>query len=431
MGRFAIRGVIEGFYGNPWSGEQRLAIIPRLARYGYNAFVYGPKDDRFIREDWRLPYDEAGLGYLLRLQQVCQGYGMALWYLLAPCFSIQYSDPDEFRALGAKYGQLYGLGVRTFGLLFDDIPETLQHPADRDAYASLVAAHIDLTNRLDDFLKALDPGNALVVCPTEYWGDGRHGYLGALGQGIPDGVAMFYTGETICAHTLDTENAQRFARLTGKKPLYWDNYPVNDANMTQEYHIAPIIGRSSDLWRYADGLVVNPMEYIESSMIPLYTIGEYLTDPEGYDPAAGHRRAIADVLGPDYVEAAQALSDMCYKSALTRHGEQFPEHGPGSSHHDLFLDLVALGRAPALIAWARDTGALLRSLEGCPNGAFVEESCPWRQSALCFCSAVEQDVQAGGVAALLAYLGDPMDVMKYEAERLIERIRTGCLPCAT
>ena len=53
---FAIRGVIEGFYGHPWSHEQRLRLIDFLAARGMNTFVYSPKDDPLVRRDWRLPY---------------------------------------------------------------------------------------------------------------------------------------------------------------------------------------------------------------------------------------------------------------------------------------------------------------------------------------------------------------------------------------
>jgi hyaluronoglucosaminidase len=428
---FGLRGVIKGFYGRPWSAQQRLDVIPRLARYGFNVFVYGPKDDPYICERWREPYAAQGLAYLGALKATCDAHGMALWVLLAPGFSISYADPADFQALLAKYRQVYGLGVRRFGLLFDDIAETLQHPADQRAFTSLVEAHLSLSKRVYGALRSLDAANALVVCPTEYWGDGRRGYLPALGRGLPPEVGLFYTGDTICAHTLDADNARRFAALTGRQPLYWDNYPVNDANMTREFHIAPLTGRSSDLWQYAQGLVANPMEHLESSLIALYTIGDYLTHPTAYDPEASHARAIADVVGPAHVPAVRALSQMCYKSALTRHGEQFPPDGPGSGHHQLVLGLLARRDGAGLLAWARETGALLASLEDGPNRAFLVESGPWRASALAFCHALEADLLTGRPEALCAYRDDPQDVMQYEARLLIEGLRTGSLACAT
>jgi len=52
---FANRGVIEGFYGPPWSHQDRLDMIRFMGRVGMNMYFYGPKDDPFHREKWREP----------------------------------------------------------------------------------------------------------------------------------------------------------------------------------------------------------------------------------------------------------------------------------------------------------------------------------------------------------------------------------------
>lgn len=36
------RGVVEGFYGNPWSHETRLSILDFMGRHKMNSYVYGP-----------------------------------------------------------------------------------------------------------------------------------------------------------------------------------------------------------------------------------------------------------------------------------------------------------------------------------------------------------------------------------------------------
>ena len=59
---FRFRGVVEGFYGTPWSHETRLSILDHMGRYKMNSYVYGPKDDPYHNvPDWRKPYpaDEA------------------------------------------------------------------------------------------------------------------------------------------------------------------------------------------------------------------------------------------------------------------------------------------------------------------------------------------------------------------------------------
>ena len=65
--QFAIRGLVEGFYGNPWTWEMRLSVIHRLARLGFNAYFYGPKDEPLVCARWRDPYQAADLARLRQL----------------------------------------------------------------------------------------------------------------------------------------------------------------------------------------------------------------------------------------------------------------------------------------------------------------------------------------------------------------------------
>ena len=39
------RGVVEGFYGAPWSHEVRLSLIDFYGRNKLNTYIYGPQDD--------------------------------------------------------------------------------------------------------------------------------------------------------------------------------------------------------------------------------------------------------------------------------------------------------------------------------------------------------------------------------------------------
>ncbi len=48
-----LRGVVEGYYGRPWSDEARRDVIRAIGREGMNAFVYGPKNDPYHRDRWR------------------------------------------------------------------------------------------------------------------------------------------------------------------------------------------------------------------------------------------------------------------------------------------------------------------------------------------------------------------------------------------
>jgi hypothetical protein len=51
-------GVIEGFYGRPWSKNQRLELLDHMSSWkGLNTFIYSPKDDKKHRAHWRALYD--------------------------------------------------------------------------------------------------------------------------------------------------------------------------------------------------------------------------------------------------------------------------------------------------------------------------------------------------------------------------------------
>ena len=53
---FQRRGIVEGFFGPPWSMAHRKALFRFGAKRGMNTYLYAPKDDPYHRERWRDPY---------------------------------------------------------------------------------------------------------------------------------------------------------------------------------------------------------------------------------------------------------------------------------------------------------------------------------------------------------------------------------------
>ena len=49
-------GVIEGFYGAPWSAAERAELFEWMARWRLNTYMYAPKDDLKHRAVWRESY---------------------------------------------------------------------------------------------------------------------------------------------------------------------------------------------------------------------------------------------------------------------------------------------------------------------------------------------------------------------------------------
>lgn len=313
---FAARGYIEGFYGNPWSHESRKSVMELMAKNRMNTVYYAPKDDLYHRENWRENYPENELAKLKELVDKASEYYMDFCWCIAPGLSMKYSDKGEFDALINKTKQLYSIGVNRFGLLLDDIDDELAFEEDKAAFGETVNAHIELINRYYSALNEIDSSIRLTVCPTLYHGKGNEYYISKLGKNIPTLVSVFWTGKDICSRELTSPEAVRFIENTYHKPLYWDNYPVNDCSMFNEMHISPIINRDPDLYKYSEGIISNCMEYAECSKIPLITFADYLWNSENYDPQKSWEGAIRQVIGKENADNFIIFADHLYTSCL-------------------------------------------------------------------------------------------------------------------
>ncbi len=313
---FAVRGYIEGFYGRPWTARQRRTVLARAAKRRMNTVYYAPKDDPYHREKWREPYPARDLAALEELVGEAKKYFMDFYWCVAPGLSVRYGDDGDFDALMRKTAQLYEIGVRRFGLLLDDIGEELTDPGDRARFGETVNAQIFFINRYSDALRAVDADLRLTVCPTLYHGRGDEYYISKLGREIPADASVFWTGRDICSRELTEFEALKFIENTRHKPLYWDNYPVNDMAMRNEMHLGPLIGRGPELWKYSEGLICNCMEYAECSCIPLYTAADYLWEGAGYDPEKSWARAIRETVGAENAPAFAVFADHLRSSCL-------------------------------------------------------------------------------------------------------------------
>ncbi|MDZ7731697.1 MAG: beta-N-acetylglucosaminidase domain-containing protein [Acidimicrobiia bacterium] len=84
----AIRGVIEGFYGPPWSWDDRRHVSSRVCHgHGMTHYVYAPKDDPLHRARWREPYPDDELDHFERL--VSDGT-LEVGFAISPGLSIDY-----------------------------------------------------------------------------------------------------------------------------------------------------------------------------------------------------------------------------------------------------------------------------------------------------------------------------------------------------
>lgn len=296
-------GVLEGFYGKPWSHEARLDMIRFMGSAGFTHYIYAPKDDPYHRSRWRDRYPYAMRQQFKELVSVADSAGVALVFAISPGLNIVYSDSADVEILRKKMTDMLEMGFDEVALFLDDVPEDLRHEGDQARFANLAQAHIHLVN-------AIKEGIPLMVCPTTYtdaWGD--QDYVETLSRGIGPDVPMFWTGRDVAPSSIRISEA-RIHRLKLKGDLYvWDNFPVNDFE-TWRPLLGALKGRAPELPIVVAGFFANPMESVYLSMLPLHTVATYARDPKRYDAESALKSAMSALFTPSTADSLRPILDL-------------------------------------------------------------------------------------------------------------------------
>ncbi|MFD1410243.1 protein O-GlcNAcase [Lapidilactobacillus gannanensis] len=294
-----IRGVIEGFYGQPWSHKNRLNVIDYLGCHRMNTYMYAPKDDVYQRKEWRKLYPVNLQDEFSELQERCLQEQIDFYYMISPGNDICLSDDDDVSILCEKLQQMIDLGFTHFGLLFDDIDYHLKGRA-LVKFSTAANAHANLANQVNSYLKEKLSSYKLVICPTEY--DNAEGtvYLSELTEKLAPEVMMFWTGPSTLASQISTYDLRVMAQVYQRKMIIWDNVPVNDfQNDAERLFLSPYRNRTphinNDLYNVA-GIVSNPMPEWESSKITIGTMSDYLWNPSRYRPQESFLSNLEDLI---------------------------------------------------------------------------------------------------------------------------------------
>jgi len=314
---FPIRGVIEGFYGLFYTAPERNDLITFIADHGFNLYIYGPKNDRQHRARWREPYPEFIMEQFAETVVHSMNLGVEFCYSIGSGVSINYASEEDFHLVTSKYKAFYDIGVKHFMIMLDDIAAEFHHEEEKQMFNSYAEAHVHLANKLLHWLKALDNTCRLSICPTDYHGSAPFSsYIHELGKGLDQEIDIFYTGPEICSKTITEKDTADFAAAIQRKPIIWDNYPVNDLAMISEMHIGPITGREATLSNVCKGFIINTMSQAEASKIAIYTFSEYLSHPEGYEPWPSWEKALKKIAGAENYEAIKLFAENSLYSCL-------------------------------------------------------------------------------------------------------------------
>ena len=298
---FPYRGVVEGFYGMPWSHAVRLSLIEFYGRHKLNTYIYGPKDDPYHSSpNWRLPYPEREQRNIKELVEACRRNRVDFVWAIHPGKDIKWNEED-YQNLVRKFNLMYADGVRSFAIFFDDISGEGTNPNKQ----------VELLNRLTkEFVKAKGDVSPLIICPTDYsklWAKAdEDGPLSIYGRTLDPSVRVFWTGDVVCSDV--TKETLDWVDSRIKRPaFFWWNYAVTDyvRNLILQ---GPVYGLDTSLTnKDMCGLVSNPMEHGEASKLSLYSVADYTWNPAAYNPIDSWERGL-EVMMPHAKEAYRTFA---------------------------------------------------------------------------------------------------------------------------
>ncbi|MEU4088627.1 beta-N-acetylglucosaminidase domain-containing protein [Streptomyces aureus] len=308
----AVRGVTEGFYGGPWTPEQRLAQLDFMGRTKQNRYVYAPGDDLFRQARWREPYPAGERALFRDLAERARRNHVTLTWAVAPGQAMCFSSDADVRALTRKLDAMWALGFRSFQLQFQDVSYTEWHcGADAVAFGTgpgaAAKAQARVANAVARHLAARHPDVApLSLMPTEYYEDGSTDYRRRLARALDQRVEVAWTGIGVVPKTITGAELARTRAVFGSHPLVtMDNYPVNDYAQDRVF-LGPYQGREPAVATGSAALLANAMPQAEASRIPLFTAADYAWNPRDYRPQESWEAAIEDLADGD-ARGADAL----------------------------------------------------------------------------------------------------------------------------
>ena len=321
------RGFIEGYYGIPWTSEERKELMRFGSKFKSNIYIYAPKDDAYHSSCWRDLYAENDLEILKEQIEVGRETKTKLAWALHPFMSNKITADNydaSLQIVEKKFNQLYEAGVRQFVISADDVEVSSGLLEDG-------SLHNKLLNDVATFLKAKNDCNDLVFVPSAYCYQAEqrlkvdlNKYYASLMKDLDDSIHIMWTGDDVCS-SMESGRFTEFTNLTNKKPFFWLNWPVNDYSTD---HL--LMGKGEVLnINYTDdtvpfeGMVTNPMQQAEPSKLSIFAICDYTWNPNKFNVDKSYNDSFKYVEEKEY-ESLKAISSHLTNANLYE-GKYFEE----------------------------------------------------------------------------------------------------------
>ncbi|MBR2420415.1 MAG: beta-N-acetylglucosaminidase domain-containing protein [Rikenellaceae bacterium] len=320
------RGVIEGYYGVPYSAEVTKDLFRFMARFKMNTYMYGAKSDEYHSRYWSEPYpteiteQQRRIGFLTQdmmrdITDVAHATKVNFIWAIHPGRAFAKADNEEVLGkIMTKFESMYSLGVRQFGVFVDDVgvPTEVEE-------MEICARNIDeLQKRIDARWNAPNTPAAEQVKPLHYvpqlycysWGTPQtvKNFFGSLSKTDPK-INIYITGRNVWSVPSNKDIAH-VKQYLGRDVSWWWNYACNDADFTKlfimdmytnfrdESHIDNLARLESTL-NGTNTLIINPMQQGAASKIPLFSVADYAWNTDAFNNDKSWEASLPAVVGEE------------------------------------------------------------------------------------------------------------------------------------
>lgn len=331
------RGIIEGYYGVPYSASVTKDLFRFMARYKMNTYMYGAKSDSYHSRYWAEPYPveitehQKKIGYLTQdmmkdIAETATANKVNFIWAIHP--GKAFADPENKEVIDKimeKFLCMYNLGVREFGVFVDDVGV----PSEDNIMALCAENLTKLQNRIDEKWNRPEASPEAMVKPLHYvpqlyaysWVSEERAqkFFESLSS-TPEKVNIYITGCNVWS-VPNNQDLKTVEKWLGRKVSWWWNYPCNDQDMTKIYvmdtysnfrdetHILSL-SKLEDNLEGANAVIINPMQQGELSKIALFGVADYTWNNEAFHNERNWVAATDAVLGvfaADFRKAAPYL----------------------------------------------------------------------------------------------------------------------------
>lgn len=305
-----ISGVIEGFYGKPWTLKNRLDCINFLGKKFLTTYMYAPKDDLYHRNKWRELYPKKKLEEFKTILNECEKNYIDFYYMISPGNDFNFLDDNDYIDLFKKLEQMIDVGISNFGVLMDDIDYRI-NTKEKLKFKTPAFAQSFIVNKVYEHLNKNLHDFDLIMCPTEYDIDYDTPYLYELSEKLDKNIKLFWTGNETLSHRISKESFEKISSILNHKIIIWDNVPVNDFEDDKKLiFLSPYKNRCINIKNNNfEGIVLNPMDKWELSKFTLSSFSKYAYNSNNFRYEIDFKDDIKSLVEEKFVEDFFVLCD--------------------------------------------------------------------------------------------------------------------------